>query len=278
MESAIYTGRVRHRRFSPKKHEFNYKVFMTLLDLDEIPDVFSQSRFWSSTTSLALVRFKRDDFFGETDKPLKQAVLDWVYEQTGEALNGPVRMLANLRFFGILINPIVCYYCYSDDGENLEYVVTEVTNTPWGQRQHYLLPCNSLGLEHGESACGEFMKTLHVSPFHPMDMCYEWKLDRPTSRLNLHFDNFLQSGKESKSKGESEKVFDASLILEREPLTASNMRAILWRFPLMTLKVVAAIYWQAFKLWVKGMPLYSNPDQGGKPGGDQGRKQQSGTV
>lgn len=254
MHSAIYTGRVRHRRFSPTYHEFNYRVFMAWLDLDEITEVFSLSRSWSSTGP-AFVRFCRDDFFGATEKPLKKAVLDWVNEQTGRSLNGPVRLLANLRVFGILINPIACYYCYSDDGETLEYVVTEVTNTPWGERQHYLLPCDGLGLTHGEQAAGEFLKDLHVSPFHPMNMSYQWRLDRPDARLNVHFDN-IQHNEQA-----GEKVFDASLMLERETLTAQSMKAILWRFPLMTLKVVAAIYWQALKLWLKKVPVHKNPGQ-----------------
>jgi len=149
-----------------------------------------------------------------------------------------------------LINPIVCYYCYSDDGERLEYVVTEVTNTPWNQRQHYLLACDGLSIKLGETAQGEFAKSLHVSPFHPMDMMYRWKLNRPSSKLNLHFDNFR----------EDKKVFDASLMLEREPLTTVSMRAILWRFPFMTLKVFLAIYWQALRLFFKKVPFYSNPN------------------
>jgi len=76
MESALYTGQIRHRRFNPENHQFNYKVFMVWLDLDEIPKVFKKSYFWSST-SPAIIRFRRKDFFGSTDKPLKKAVLDW---------------------------------------------------------------------------------------------------------------------------------------------------------------------------------------------------------
>lgn len=249
MESALYTGQVRHRRFSPENHEFNYRVFMVWLDLDEIFDVFAQSRFWSST-SPAMIWFRRKDFFDASGKPLKQAVLDWVYQQTGRRLNGPVRLLANLRFAGFLVNPIVCYYCYSDDGETLEYVVSEVTNTPWNQRQHYLLPCNGLGTEMGETAQGTFDKILHVSPFHPMDMEYRWKLDHPSSKLNLHFDNLRQG----------EKVFDASLMLNREALTTLSMRSALWRFPFMTFKVFLGIYWQALRLFIKKVPFYANPN------------------
>lgn len=250
MQTAIYTGQVRHRRFYPKKHEFSYKVFMLWLDLDEIAAVFNKSRFWSSSGP-ALIRFKRTDFFGETDKPLKAAVLDWVYQQTKVRLNGPVRLLANLRYAGFITNPIACYYCYSDDGSRLEYVVAEVTNTPWGQRTHYLLPCHNMDQS---TASGQFEKTLHVSPFHPMDMHYKWRLDQPSSQLNLHFDNIR----------EGRKVFDASLMLHREAATTKTMNAIVWRYPCMTLKVFLAIYWQALKLWLKGLSIYRNPQSNAK--------------
>lgn len=249
MESAIYTGRVRHRRHSPETHRFSYRVFMAWLDLDEIPAIFNQSRLWSSTGP-APIRFRREDFFGETEKPLKQAVTDWVFEQTGTQLKGPVRLLANLRCAGFIINPIVCYYCYSENAERLEYVIAEVTNTPWGERRRYLMPCNGLDTQHGRTASGEFSKSLHVSPFQPMELLYKWRLDRPASRLNLHFDIFHSE----------KKVFDATLMFEREPLNSQSMRAILWRFPFMTVKVFAAIYWQAIRLWLKGMPFYSNPN------------------
>ncbi|MEQ9210898.1 MAG: DUF1365 family protein, partial [Pseudomonadales bacterium] len=155
MESAIYTGTVRHRRFKPRVHEFSYQVYMVWLDLDEMDQVFSRSFFWSKEGP-GFVQWKRGDFFGEYHKPLKMAVHDWICKQTGKKVSGPVRMLTNLRVAGFLINPIVCYYCYSDEKEGgqsqLEYVVTEVTNTPWGERTHYLLSCQNETADSGNRA------------------------------------------------------------------------------------------------------------------------------
>lgn len=258
MESAIYTGTVRHRRFKPRVHEFSYQVYMVWLDLDEMDQVFSRSLFWSKEGP-GFVQWKREDFFGEYHKPLKLAVHDWIYQQTGKCFSGPVRMLTNLRVAGFLINPIVCYYCYSDETDGsqsqLEYVVTEVTNTPWGERTHYLLSCENGKAGSEKLARGKFFKNLHVSPFLPMEMRYEWRLDRPSRFLNLHFDNY------SLAENGGERVFDATLMLKREPLSSSSMRSILWRFPLMTIKVAWGIYWQALRLFLKRIPVFPHKNR-----------------
>ena len=256
MESALYTGTVRHRRLKPRGHQFSYQVYMAWLDLDELDLVFSKSPLWSKE-GRGFVQWKREDYFGEYHKPLKQAVQDWIFQQTGRRLSGPVRMLANLRVSGFLINPIVCYYCYSEgtggEADKLEYVVTEVTNTPWKEKTHYLLSCSGQFFDSRKLAKGEFSKNMHVSPFHPMNMRYEWRLNQPSAKLIFHLDNF-----EPVAGGE-EPVFDATLMLAREPLTSRSMRSILWRFPLMTLKVAWGIYWQAFRLFIKRVPVFSHP-------------------
>lgn len=244
MNSALYEGWVRHRRFSPRPHNFKYRVFMAYLDLDELPGLFDGAAGWSAQRP-ALAWFKRSDYLGDPDTPLRDAVCDRVEEETGQRPSGPIRLLTNLRYFGYIMNPISCYYCFAADGETLEYLVADVTNTPWDERHSYVLDARG-----GDKwlRCS-FDKRFHVSPFHPMDMRYHWHSNNPARKLVLHMSN----------EQDGETVFDASLSMSRQPATAKNLQRKLLSYPLMTAKVGLAIYWQALRLWFKGIPFHTNP-------------------
>lgn len=244
MHSAIYRGYVRHRRFLPRAHSFVYEVFMMYLDLDELDTVLALSPLWSSK-AWRPARFRREDFLGDPSVPLKQAVRERIHEVTGEWHDGSVRLLANLRYFGLLINPISCYYCF-DNNENLRYVVAEVTNTPWNERVSYVLPTDP----EARFLRVHFAKAMHVSPFNPMDMQYRWCSNNPSRVLSLNL--------ETEKDGEIH--MDATMALKRHEISAADLGSILLRHPWMTAKVAAAIYWEALKLWLKRNPLYDHPE------------------
>mgnify|MGYP001819724188 FL=1 len=244
MTSRIYQGTLRHRRHQPRSHHFSYRVFMPFIRLDELPTLFRGNPLWSST-GWALARFRRQDFLGDPKQPLVDEVRRRIREETGEDHTGPIYLLANLRYFGIQMNPIACYYCYSEDESRLEYLVAEVNNTPWDERHSYVLR----GPETGQWLKAGFDKALHVSPFNPMDMQYRWRSNLPDKRLVLHLAN--ESGGET--------VFDATLALKARPMTARALNAQLLLYPFMTAKVALAIYWQALKLFLKGVPLHAHP-------------------
>lgn len=254
MKSRLYTGTLRHRRHMPRAHAFKYRVFMPYLNLEEIDEVLSLSRLWSRAR-FAPASFRREDFLGDPAEPLQDEVRRRVFEETGENHSGPIYVLANMRYFGMQMNPLICYYCFNNDETGLEYLVAEVTNTPWNERHSYVLTAEP----QQRVLRQDFAKTLHVSPFNPMEMHYSWRSNAPTDRLAIHLETHSDRGRE----------FDATLALESEPISASAMHRILWRFPLMTAKVAAAIYWQALKLFIKRVPYHPHPETSLQSGAQQ---------
>ena len=245
MESCIYEGRVRHTRNKPAVHSFSYRLFMMYLDLDELPSLFSKRWFWSISRP-AIARFRREDHVGPNDQPLADSVRDLVAAETGRRPAGPVRLLTNLAYFGYRFNPVSFYYCFAADGETVEFIVAEVNNTPWGEQDTYVLSCRPRG-----ASAWRFKpaKKMHVSPFMPMDIEYDWVLANPAQRLSVHMAN-SRDGK---------RFFDATMQLRRREIGAGALAGVLVRFPLLTMKIIAAIHWQALRLWLKRCPVYVHP-------------------
>ena len=251
MHSSIFVGQVSHSRKTPHPHAFNYRVFMAYLDLDELDEVFRKRWFWS-TRRLALARFRREDHFGDPERPLVNCVRDLVERETGTRPAGPIRLLTNLAYFGYCINPISLYYCYDESGETVTSIVAEVTNTPWGERHCYVLSA-TMNTGDAETQRYNIRKALHVSPFMQMDVEYDWLLTMPTDDLVVRINN--RTG--------DDKFFNATLILKRKEITGISLASVLLQYPLMTAKVAFGIHWQAFRLWLKGCPVHTHPDKAG---------------
>ena len=248
LHSCLYRGWVRHRRQEPVQNEFTYSVFFAYLDLEELDRVFNGRLFWS-TSRMAIARFRREDHFGDHSQPLANCVRDLVENQTGTRPTGPIRMLSQLRFYGYLMNPVAFFYCFNNAGTEVESVVAEVTNTPWGETHCYVLDQATL-TGSGPNTRKEF----HVSPFMEMDMQYAWKAGTPGETLSMHIDENKTSATEA-----DQAFFDVTTSLKRHEITGFNLAAALVRHPFMTGKIAAAIYWQALKLWWKGCPFVPHP-------------------
>jgi DUF1365 family protein len=250
MHSRIYKGWVKHRRVAPTRNQFTYRLYMLYLDLAELPALFDGTPFWSARRR-APAWFKRSDYLGPAEVPLDTAVRELVRERTGTRPTGPIRLLTHLRYFGYCMNPVSFYYCFDASGARLETIVAEITNTPWKERHQYVLPvaaAGDLGAPAGTRRF-QFDKDFHVSPFMPMDMQYDWRFGEPAAQLRVHMQNFRAG----------QRIFDATLALRAEPISSVALLRVLITFPLMTLKVVGAIHWQALKLWLKRTPFYSHP-------------------
>lgn len=275
MNSAIYEGWVRHRRYTPKPHAFRYALFMTYLDLEEIA-VLSRPGGALARFPWVLGRFHRPDYLGDPRLPLDTAVRERVELQGLPRPNGPIRMLTHLRYWGYCFNPVTFYYCFDSADQRLECLVAEITNTPWGERHAYVLGMerhdytqkinptrdSHHDLVHRENLDTDipphasphayrfpFTKTFHISPFMDMEVMYDWRFLLPAERLVVHMTNTRKNAV----------FFDATLSLGRQELNARRLAWTALRYPWMTGKVMGAIYWEAFRLWLKGCPYYPHP-------------------
>jgi DUF1365 family protein len=247
MKSCIYEGQVSHRRRGDVDHEFRYALFMMYLDLAELPCVFRRRWLWSARRP-APAWFDRRDHLGDPERPLDECVRDLVQEQSGHRPSGPIRLLTHLRYFGYCFNPVSFYYCFDAQDQFVECVVAEVNNTPWGERHCYVLPARN-GRRQANASNHQLDKQFHVSPFLPMDMHYRWRFVDPHAALMVHMQNH---------KG-GERVFDATLNLHRQEITGPRLARMLLRYPLITLKIILLIHFQALRLWMKGAVFQPHP-------------------
>lgn len=251
--SALYLGHVEHRRHLPHAHAFGYRVAQLLLDLDELDTVFDRRWLWS-VNRRNVAEFRRSDYFGDPRQPLAEAVRDHAAPVLGHRPAGPVRLLTHLRYGGHVFNPVSFYYCYQPDGQTLECIVADITNTPWKERHAYVLPSDSAQMQ-GRALRWQFDKVFHVSPFLPMDCRYDWRFTPPGEDLNVHMQVWRDGARQ----------FDATQSLHRRPLDGPGLARVLACYPLMTLQVVGAIHWQALRLWLKRNPVHDHPSLAEKP-------------
>jgi uncharacterized protein len=238
-----------HRRVRPRKHKLSYSVFSMLVDLDELPDLartiagFGHNRF-------SLFSFYDRDHGPGHDAALKPWVIAELAKAGIDTNGGPVRLLCYPRILGYAFNPLSVYFCYRPNGE-LAAVLHQVTNT-FHHRHSYLFPVMANDAEIIRQTC---VKELYVSPFIKMGMTYNFRIKPPAEDIAV-------SIHESDAEGA---LLFASFAGERKPFSSKVLWQLFWSYPLMTLKVIGGIHWEALRLWIKGVPLVHRPNPPPEP-------------
>jgi DUF1365 family protein len=238
IDSGLFVGSLRHRRFTPVAHAFTYPLFMALVDIDRIADLMRVSRL-TSYNRWNWASFDERDHLGNPSRPLRERLGADAARQGIQLPDGPIFLLTHLRYLGYCFNPVSFFYCF-DRAEKLTLVLAEVNNTFGGAHNYWLRPDPESRTFRAAAA-----KALYVSPFMAAAVDYAFALTPPADSLVAHL--------EASEAGAV--CFDATLTLDRRPWNAREMRRALVRHPAMTASVVAAIHWQALKLWSKGIPV-----------------------
>jgi DUF1365 family protein len=236
-EAALYHGVVTHHRHRQVAHTLRYRIFLLLLDLDTAPALVRRSR-WFRFDRAGLLSFHQRDH-GDGSAGGLRAWIDAQQTAAGLATGGAVQVLCMPRVLGLAFNPLTLFFCHAPDG-TLQAMLYEVNNT-FGQRHSYFLPVQD-GHAPVRQSCG---KMFHVSPFMDMDLQYSFRVSQPGTRIGVFITASDQAGP----------VLAASFTGKREAASdAAVLRAVL-RMPLLGLKVVGGIHWEAWKLWLKGLKL-----------------------
>ncbi len=242
--SGLYVGLVTHRRLRPRRHSLRYRTFALLLDLDELPELDLRLRLFSYNTFNLFSVFDRD--YGSGSATLRSQIEAHAARSGLHLDGGRIRLLTMPRILGYAFNPISVYFCDDANGA-LRAILYEVNNT-FGQRHSYFIPVETA--EGGEirQSC---VKQLYVSPFMGMDMIYDFAVLAPRETVSVAIVERDRQGV----------VLTATQAQHRVELTDAALFRVFFSHPLLTLKVIVGIHFEALLLWVKGMRVHDRPPQ-----------------
>ena len=241
--SALYVGQLVHQRLRPRRHRLAYRLYQVLLDLEELPALDRRLRCFS-VDRFNLFSFHAADHGDGSGRSLRTQIEERLRE-AGLPAGGAIRVLTLPRLLGHVFNPLSVWFCHAPDGGPLQALIYEVNNT-FGQRHHYVIP---VGDPHAAVVAQGCDKRLYVSPFNGMDMRYGFRVRPPGEAVAVRISVHAQEGV----------VLNAHFGGQRRALGDAALLRLFFSHPLLTLKVVGAIHWEALRLWLKRVPLQQRP-------------------
>ena len=239
--AALYVGDVMHARLKPMGHRFSYRVMSLLIDLDRLADADRQSALFGVNRA-ALYSFHEADHGRRDGSSLRAYVQHCARERGIDLTGGRVLLLCYPRLLGYTFNPLSVYFCYRADGE-LALLIYEVRNT-FGDIHPYVLPVTSCEISDA-GVRQQQDKLFYVSPFIEMAMCYHFRVRPPGARVQLRI---LEADREGP-------LLAATFNGSRRTLNTKGLLRAFFALPLVTIKIMAAIHWEALRLWLKGARL-----------------------
>jgi len=244
--AALYVGDVMHARLKPMGHRFSYRVMSLLIDLDRLAEADRQSPLFGVNRA-ALYSFRESDHGARDGSSLRAYAQSCAAERGIDLTDGRVLLLCYPRLLGYTFNPLSAYFCYRADGE-LALLIYEVRNT-FGDIHPYVLPVTSANISEA-GVRQQQDKLFYVSPFIEMAMRYHFRVRPPDARVQLRI---LETDREGP-------LLAATFNGSRRALNTKGLLRAFFALPLVTLKIMAAIHWEALRLWLKGARLVPRND------------------
>jgi DUF1365 family protein len=252
MNSCLYKAKVMHHRLEPRQHRFHYTVFLFYLDLDEIGELSRRMR-WMGHNRRSLFNFRDKDHLQlpagapDKDKTTREQLTRYLETQEVHIGKGRIMLLTNLCTLGYQFNPVSFYFCYDEQDRPLCSVV-EVSNT-FREMKPYFLGSDA---RSGNSFRSGADKYFYVSPFIDADTHFDFDLAIPDEKLQIRIDDYDKEGR---------RFFISTLSGKRAVLSDANLLCYFFSFPLITLKVIGLIHWEALRLWLKKIPHHKKEDR-----------------
>lgn len=256
------TAQIRHRRFLPKAHAFQARLHYLWLDADQLPTLCAQSALWS-LARWNLLTINPADLLGRGKLSVRDSISQQVQQTLGQRVlaSDHIRLLTLPHALGLGFNSVSFYFVFRE--QQPLFILSEITNTPWRERYTYVLDCRQAKLKKPNQSAPqlnqnlvrpavyqfEFDKQFHVSPFMPMQARYQWRFRLDAEHVVIDM-KMLQQDRVS---------FEATMQFGLKPLSRHQQTLFALKYPLQGPKMLAGIYWQALRLWVKKVPFYRHP-------------------